>query len=78
MGDAADGKVKQVTEWHANIHPNKTEKYANAFDAKYGGPPANISFYYLRVKNEMSHAGQGDQGRPSRSIPRRLRTSSKA
>ena len=53
MGDAADGKVKQITEWHANIRPNKTEKYANAFDAKYGGPPANISFYYLRVNNEM-------------------------
>ncbi len=53
IGDAGDGKVKQITEWHANIHPNKTEKFANAFDAKYGGPPANISFYYLRVNNEM-------------------------
>ncbi len=53
MGAAGDGKVKQITEWHANIVPNKTEKYANAWDKKYGGPPENLTFYYLRVNNEM-------------------------
>jgi branched-chain amino acid transport system substrate-binding protein len=53
IGDAGDGKVKQITEWHANIKPNKTEKFANAFNAKYGGPPQNLSFYYLRVNNQM-------------------------
>ncbi|MGP1676740.1 MAG: branched-chain amino acid ABC transporter substrate-binding protein [Burkholderiales bacterium] len=53
MGDAGTGKVKQITEYHANIKPNKTEKFANAFNAKYGGPPQNITFYYLRVNNEM-------------------------
>ena len=53
MGDAGDGKVKQITEWHMNIVPNKTEKFANAFNAKYGGPPAHLTFYYLRVNNQM-------------------------
>jgi branched-chain amino acid transport system substrate-binding protein len=53
IGDAGEGKVKQITEWHANIKPNKTEKFANAFNAKYGGPPQNLSFYYLRVNNQM-------------------------
>lgn len=53
MGDAAEGKVKQITEYHANIKPNKTEKFANAFNAKYGGPPNHLTFYYLRVNNQM-------------------------
>jgi len=53
MGDAGDGKVKQITEWHMNIVPNKTEKFANAFNAKYGGPPQHLTFYYLRVNNQM-------------------------
>ncbi|MBE0625435.1 MAG: branched-chain amino acid ABC transporter substrate-binding protein [Burkholderiales bacterium] len=53
MGDAGVGKVKQITEFHSNIKPNKTEKFANAFNAKYGGPPNHLTFYYLRVNNEM-------------------------
>lgn len=53
IGPAGEGKVKQITEWHANIKPNKTEKFANAFNAKYGGPPQHLSFYYLRVNNQM-------------------------
>ena len=53
IGDAAQGKVKQITEWHSNIHPNKAEKWANAYEAKYGGPPDYLNFYYLRVNNEM-------------------------
>ncbi|MBE0613157.1 MAG: branched-chain amino acid ABC transporter substrate-binding protein [Burkholderiales bacterium] len=53
MGDAGVGKVKQITEWHSNVHPNKTEKFANAFNAKYGGPPQHLTFYYLRVNNQM-------------------------
>ena len=48
MGDAAAGKVKQITEWHANISPNKTEKFANDFEKKY-----KIDFYYLRVNTMM-------------------------
>ena len=53
VGEAGEGKVKQVTEWHANVVPNKTEKFANSFNAKFGGPPDYLTFYYLRVNNEM-------------------------
>jgi branched-chain amino acid transport system substrate-binding protein len=53
MGDAGEGKVKQITEWHANVVPNKTEKFANEWNKKYGGPPAYNTFYYLRVNTEM-------------------------
>ncbi len=48
MGEAAAGKVKQLTEWHANITPNKTEKFANDFEKKY-----KLDFYYLRVNTMM-------------------------
>ena len=48
MGEAAAGKVKQITEWHANIVPNKTEKFAADFHKKYG-----IDFYYLRINTMM-------------------------
>jgi branched-chain amino acid transport system substrate-binding protein len=53
MGDAGEGKVKQITEWHANVVLNKTEKFANAFNKKYGGPPAYVSFYFLRGNIQM-------------------------
>ena len=53
IGDAGEGKVKQITEWHMNVVPNKTEKFANEWNKKYGGPPQHLSFYYLRVNNEM-------------------------
>jgi branched-chain amino acid transport system substrate-binding protein len=48
MGEAAEGRVKQITEWHSNIAPNKTEKTAVEYKKKY-----NIDFYYLRVNTEM-------------------------
>jgi branched-chain amino acid transport system substrate-binding protein len=53
IGDAGDGKIKQITEWHANVVPNKTEKFANEWNKKYGGPPSYLTFYYLRVNNQM-------------------------
>ena len=53
IGDAGEGKVKQITEWHMNVVPNKTEKFANEWNKKYGGPPENLSFYYLRINTEM-------------------------
>jgi branched-chain amino acid transport system substrate-binding protein len=53
IGDAGEGKVKQVTEWHSNVVPNKAEAFANAFNKKYGGPPNHLTFYYLRVNTEM-------------------------
>ena len=48
MGDAAIGRVKQITEWHANVSPNKTEKFANDFKGKF-----KVDFYYLRVNTQM-------------------------
>ena len=48
MGDAAEGRVKQITEWHENVVPNKTEKFAVAFEKKYKN-----DFYYLRVRTMM-------------------------
>jgi branched-chain amino acid transport system substrate-binding protein len=48
MGESAVGRVKQITEWHANLSPNKTEKFANEFLKKYG-----LDFYYLRVNTQM-------------------------
>jgi branched-chain amino acid transport system substrate-binding protein len=53
IGDAGEGKVKQITEWHSNIVPNKTEKFANEWNKKYGGAPAHLTFYYLRVNTQM-------------------------
>jgi branched-chain amino acid transport system substrate-binding protein len=48
MGEAAEGRIKQITEWHENISPNKTDAFARAFEKKY-----NIDFYYLRVRTAM-------------------------
>ncbi|HEX4329157.1 MAG TPA: branched-chain amino acid ABC transporter substrate-binding protein [Burkholderiales bacterium] len=48
MGEAAAGHVKQISEWHSNVVPNKTEKFANAFHAKYG-----LDYYYLRIGTEL-------------------------
>lgn len=53
IGGAGEKTVKQISEWHMNIKPNKTEKFANEFNKKYGGPPAHVTFYLLRVNNEM-------------------------
>lgn len=53
IGEAGEGKVKQITEWHSNIVPNKTEKFANEWNKKYGGPPEHLTFYYLRVNTQM-------------------------
>ncbi|MGB7540497.1 MAG: branched-chain amino acid ABC transporter substrate-binding protein [Burkholderiales bacterium] len=48
LGEGAVGKVKQITEWHSNVTPDKVGKFAAAFKKKYG-----IDFYYLRVNTEM-------------------------
>ncbi|MCM2288665.1 MAG: branched-chain amino acid ABC transporter substrate-binding protein [Sulfuritalea sp.] len=45
MGASAEGKVYQISEWHMNVQPNKTEKFALDFNKKYPG----VEFYYLRV-----------------------------
>ena len=48
MGESAEGRVKQITEWHKNIVPNKSDKFARAFEKKY-----DVDFYYLRVRTAM-------------------------
>ena len=48
LGAAAEGKVKQITEWHMNIPGTKVEAFAQAFKKKH-----KIEFYYGRVNNEM-------------------------
>ncbi|MEK7753390.1 MAG: branched-chain amino acid ABC transporter substrate-binding protein [Acidobacteriota bacterium] len=53
IGEAGEGKIKQITEWHANVAPNKTEKFANEWNKKFGGPPAYNTFYYLRINTQM-------------------------
>ena len=49
IGEAGVGTVKQITEWHANLKPNKIEKEMLAFHKKN----PNLDFYYLRVRNEL-------------------------
>lgn len=48
MGEAAEGRIKQITEWHENITPNKTDAFARAFEKKY-----DLDFYYLRIRTMM-------------------------
>ena len=48
LGAAAEGKVKQITEWHMNIPGTKVEQFAQEFKKKH-----KIEFYYGRVNNEM-------------------------
>ena len=48
LGAAAEGKVKQITEWHMNIPGTKLEEFAQAFKKKH-----KIEFYYGRVNVEM-------------------------
>jgi branched-chain amino acid transport system substrate-binding protein len=48
LGAAAEGKVKQITEWHMNIPGTKVEQFAQEFKKKH-----KIEFYYGRINNEM-------------------------
>jgi branched-chain amino acid transport system substrate-binding protein len=48
LGAAAEGKVKQITEWHMNIPGTKVEQFAQDFKKKH-----KIEFYYGRVNVEM-------------------------
>jgi branched-chain amino acid transport system substrate-binding protein len=49
IGEAGAGLVIQVTEWHANVEPNRVEAYSAAFSNKNAGN----DFYLLRVNTEM-------------------------
>ena len=48
LGAAAEGKVKQITEWHMNIPGTKIEEFAQAFKKKH-----KIEFYYGRINVAM-------------------------
>ena len=48
LGAAAEGKVKQITEWHMNIPGTKILEFAQAFKKKH-----KIEFYYGRVNVAM-------------------------
>ncbi len=48
LGAAAEGNVKQITEWHMNIPGTKVEQFAVDFKKKH-----KIEFYYGRVNVEM-------------------------
>ncbi|MBI3526174.1 MAG: branched-chain amino acid ABC transporter substrate-binding protein [Betaproteobacteria bacterium] len=50
MGAAGEGQVLQLTEWHMNVQPNKTEAFALAFNKKY----PDLDFYYLRVNTMVT------------------------
>ena len=48
MGEAAEGHVKQITEWHENVLPSRIEKFAQDFEKKY-----KTDFYFLRIRTAM-------------------------
>jgi len=49
MGDAAIGRVKQITEWHLNVPTKDTEKLAAGFKNKY-----NLDWYFFRASTMMA------------------------
>ncbi|HTQ77143.1 MAG TPA: branched-chain amino acid ABC transporter substrate-binding protein [Burkholderiales bacterium] len=51
LGDAAVGRVKQVTEYHTNIQPNKSLAFAEEYWKKF--PAKGDDFYYLRVRTML-------------------------
>lgn len=48
LGASAEGRVKQITEWHMNIPGTKVEQFAVDFKKKH-----KIEFYYGRINNEI-------------------------
>jgi branched-chain amino acid transport system substrate-binding protein len=49
MGDAAVGRVKQISEWHLNVPTTETAKRATEFSKKY-----KLDFGFFRVTTAMS------------------------
>jgi branched-chain amino acid transport system substrate-binding protein len=48
MGEAAENRVKQITEWHSNIPAASAQKWTEDFKKRY-----NYDFYYYRVNTMM-------------------------
>jgi len=49
MGDSAVGKVKQITEWHANVPTKDVDRMVNEFKKKY----PDLDYYYGRAGTLM-------------------------
>jgi branched-chain amino acid transport system substrate-binding protein len=48
MGESAIGRVKQITEWHANVPTKQTDRLAQQFKKQTG-----FDFYYYRGHTAM-------------------------
>lgn len=48
MGDSAENRVKQITEWHSNVQAPAAMRWTEDFKKKY-----NYDFYYYRVNTMM-------------------------
>ncbi len=49
IGEAGVGQVKQITQWHTSVVPNKIQKEMLDFHKKY----PTLDYYYMQVRNEM-------------------------
>ena len=49
IGEAGVGQVKQITQWHTSVVPNKLQKDQLDFHKKY----PSLDFYYMQVHNSM-------------------------
>jgi branched-chain amino acid transport system substrate-binding protein len=48
LGEAGVGRVKQITEWHANVPSKDTERMATEFKKKY-----NQDYYFFRANTAL-------------------------
>ena len=49
IGEAGVGTVKQITQWHTSVVPNKIQKDMLDFHKKY----PTLDYYYMQVHNSM-------------------------
>jgi branched-chain amino acid transport system substrate-binding protein len=49
IGESGVGTVKQITQWHTSVVPNRIQKDMLDFHKKN----PNLDYYYMQVRNEM-------------------------
>jgi branched-chain amino acid transport system substrate-binding protein len=49
IGESGVGTVKQITQWHTSVVPNRIQKDMLDFHKRY----SNLDYYYLQVRNEL-------------------------
>jgi branched-chain amino acid transport system substrate-binding protein len=49
IGEGGVGQVKQITQWHTSVVPNRIQKDMLDFHRKY----PNLDYYYLQIRNEL-------------------------